>query len=151
MRHCGARCCRYLTVSVPTPVAESDWDEVRWWLAHEGVWVTKDQDGWLLTVEMRCRHLQGDGACGIYAARMSLCAEHDVTDCEFAEPLANEVELRTEDDLAVYLERRRLKRGRRVAESIRRAQALRRTSADAASAPAGAAALVQLQPLRERR
>jgi hypothetical protein len=147
MQHCGAKCCRYLTVSIPTPTAETDWDEIRWWLAHEEVWVTKDDEGWLLTVEMRCRHLEANGACGIYESRMNLCAKHDAADCEFAVPLANEVELRNESDLADYLERRRLKRGRRVAESIRKAEALSKRSALRPAAPA----FVQIQPLPETR
>jgi hypothetical protein len=146
MKHCGARCCRYLTVAIPTPTAESDWDEIRWWLAHGGVTVSKDDDGWLLTVETSCRHLEPNGACGIYPARMTLCADHDVVDCEFAVRLANEVELRSEVELADHLERRRLKRGRRVAESIRRAEALRRSGGRDA-----APRLVQVQPLPERR
>ena len=41
---CGGRCCRYITVEVPPPRARRDWDEMRWWLAHEGVMVSKDED-----------------------------------------------------------------------------------------------------------
>jgi Fe-S-cluster containining protein len=142
-RHCGAKCCRYVTVAIASPRGEADWDEVRWWLAHEGIRVGQDSEGWAIEFLTRCRNLEEDGACGIYESRMTICAEHDATDCEFAEKVEYEVLLESETDLADYLERRRLVRGRRVAESIRRAAALRRKRA---ASPAGRG-LVQVKPL----
>jgi hypothetical protein len=141
-RHCGARCCRYVTVSIPTPVAEDDWDEMRWWLAHEGVTVSKESDGWMVVFETRCRNLGEAGECRAYRDRMRMCSEHDVTDCEFALDVESEVELKSESDLADYLERRRLVRGRKVARAIRRAERARRKAAAAAPSP-----LVQITPL----
>lgn len=121
---CGARCCRYITVSVDAPRARNDWDEFRWWLAHEGVMVTKDEDGWMLHVQIRCRHLGADNECGIYDHRMVACAEYDAESCEFTDDVPYDVQLQTEVDLADYLESRGLKRGAEVAASIREAQAL---------------------------
>jgi hypothetical protein len=138
-KHCGARCCRYVTVAIATPLSEADWDEMRWWLAHQGVRVTKDDEGWMVEFETRCRHLRPDASCGAYENRMQLCEQHDATDCEFAEALDLEVLLESEEDLATYLERRRLKRGRAVARAIRREAAQRRREP-----PSG---LVQIAPL----
>ena len=135
-QHCGGACCRYITVAVPAPRGENDWDEVRWWLAHEGMMVTKDEDGWMLHVESRCRHLQPDNRCGIYEHRMTTCEEYDPQACDYPGPVEYTVTLRTEADLADYLEHRGLKRGARVAASIRAA-------ADARSVPQ----LVALAPL----
>jgi Fe-S-cluster containining protein len=122
-RHCGARCCRYISVGIPTPTAERDWDEIRWWLAHVGTVVTKEEDGWTLYFETRCRHLRADGACEVYEERMKVCREYDATDCEFTAKYEYEVELTSEADLADYLERKGHRRGARVAAAIRRAQA----------------------------
>jgi hypothetical protein len=138
-KHCGARCCRYVTVAIATPLGEADWDEVRWWLAHENVRVGKDDEGWGLEFMTRCRNLAPTGACGIYESRMDLCAQHDAEDCEFVDDPEYEVLLESEEDLADYLERRRLRRGRRVAASIRKAARLRGSR--------GAGGLVQIQPL----
>ncbi|MHC5009629.1 MAG: hypothetical protein ACYTG6_01625 [Planctomycetota bacterium] len=118
---CGARCCRYITVGIATPRAENDWDEIRWWLAHEGSMVTKDEDGWMLHVQTPCRHLQSDHACAIYPRHMITCKEYDPENCEFTGDVPYEVQLHREADLADYLERRGLKRGARVAQAIREA------------------------------
>ena len=119
---CGARCCRYITVTVPAPRGRNDWDEVRWWLAHGGMMVTKDEDGWMLHVESRCRHLAEDNSCLIYEDRMIACAEYDAENCEFTGDVPYDVCLRTESDLADYLERRKLKWGAAVAKAIRAAE-----------------------------
>ena len=118
---CGARCCRYITVEIPAPRSHDDWDEMRWWLAHEGVLVSKNEDGWLLHVETRCANLRPDNACRIHPHHMDTCKDHDAAVCEFTGPLDQEFELHHERDLARYLERRGLKRGRAVARAIRRA------------------------------
>lgn len=143
-RHCEARCCRYITVMVPAPRSEVDWDEVRWWLAHEGVIVTHDAEGWMLCVMVRCKNLRADNACGIYPDHMLACKEYDATDCEYTGDVPFDVKLQCEDDLADYLERKRLKRGRAVAASIR-ASARRRASQPIAR-PGGLVALAPLTP-----
>jgi hypothetical protein len=125
IRDCGARCCRYITVPVATPTSHDDWDEIRWWLAHEGVSISKDEDGWTLLVETRCENLREDNACRIYPHHMETCKEYDAESCEFTGPLDQDFELRSEGDLADYLERRRLKRGRKVLAAIRAAEAQR--------------------------
>jgi len=144
-RHCEARCCRYITVMVPPPRSEPDWDEVRWWLAHEGVIVTHDADGWMLSVMVRCQNLGADNACGIYPDHMLACKEYDPTDCEFTGEVPFDVKLECEEDLADYLERKRLVRGRGVAASIR--SAARRRAQSQVKRPAAPSGLVTLAPL----
>lgn len=117
---CGARCCRYVTTGIQKPRAAVDWDEIRWWLAHEGTMVTKDEDGWMLHVETRCRHLLEDNRCGIYETRMMACEAHEADACEFTGELDYKVCLRSETELADYLERKKLKRGAKVAKRIRK-------------------------------
>jgi hypothetical protein len=142
-KHCGARCCRYITVTFPAPKSEPDWDEVRWWLAHEGVMVTHDDDGWMLHMATRCKNLRADNACGVYPDHMLACQEYDPGDCEYTGEVPFDVKLENEDDLATYLERRRLKRGRAVALSIRKASERRKATVRAGG-------LVALTPLAPR-
>ena len=120
-QECGGRCCRYITVEVASPRSHDDWDEMRWWLAHEGVIVSKDEDGWQLHIESRCSNLRADNACAIYPHHMDTCEDYDASNCEFTGPLDQEFELRSEADLEAYLRRRKLVRGRRVARAIRAA------------------------------
>lgn len=137
-KQCGGRCCRYLTVQVSAPRGHSDWDEVRWWLAHEGVMVTKDEDGWMLHVSTRCQNLQPNNLCGIYGSRMTTCSEYEAENCEFTGDVPYAVELHSVGDLADYLEKRKLKRGAAVAQSIR----------EAARVGSTAPRLAQILPLR---
>ena len=122
-KDCGARCCRYLTVAVPAPRTRNDWDELRWWLAHAGTMVTRDEDGWMLHVETRCGHLADDNTCRVYDHRMIACEEYDAASCEFTDDVAYDVCLKTELDLADHLEARGLKRAAPVAAGIRAAHA----------------------------
>ena len=145
---CGGKCCRYVTVGVPAPRSEADWDEVRWWLAHQGVMVTQDPEGWMLHVETRCGHLRPDNACQVYPDRMFACEEHDPTDCEYTGEVPFDVLLKTELDLAKHLERRRLRRGRTVAAAIRRAaRSLAEAARDPRTPPPAPPGLVALQGL----
>jgi hypothetical protein len=141
IRDCRGRCCRYITVPIDTPTCHDDWDEMRWWLAHGGVTVSKDEDGWMLQVETRCKNLRPDNACAIYPHHMETCKEYEAESCEFTGPIDQEFELTSELDLARYLERRKLKRGAKVARSIRAAQRQRPKNARRG--------LVQLQGLGE--
>jgi len=143
--HCGARCCKYITVTIPAPKSVDDWDEVRWWLAHQEVMVTHDDDGWLLHVQTRCQNLKADNACAVYPDHMLCCQAYDPNDCEYTGEVPFDVKLLTQEDLADYLERRRLKRGRVVAQAIRRAA--RRLAATAAAPPPRLVPLVGLAPL----
>ncbi|MFV1958966.1 MAG: hypothetical protein ACC662_06090 [Planctomycetota bacterium] len=126
---CRGRCCRYVTVSIDPPRGHCDWDEIRWWLAHGRTLVTKDEDGWMLHVETRCRHLTSDNQCSNYDHRMTTCSAYEADDCEFTGDVPYDVRLRSEEDLADHLERRGLKRGAAVARAVRAASSARKTRA----------------------
>ena len=57
---------------------------------------------------------------------MDTCQDYDAESCEFTGPLDEDVQLRSELDLARYLERRKLKRGAAVARAIRRGERARK-------------------------
>lgn len=134
-QHCGARCCRYISVPVATPRARADWDRLRWWLAHEGTVVTRDTEGWMLFVATRCGHLGSDNLCTAYPHHMDTCKEYDAATCEYTGPLDYDLELESPADLADYLEQRGLVRGRPIAQAIRRAARGRSGAQPAASQP----------------
>jgi len=136
---CGGRCCRYITVSFSTPRAQMDWDEMRWWLAHEGVMLSKDEDGWLLHIQTPCGNLRADSACGVYPHHMGTCKDYDGAECEFTGPLDYDLVFKSEMDLAHYIERRKLKRAAPIAKDIRAARR--------AGARNAAKGLVQLEGL----
>lgn len=144
---CGATCCRYITVGLPAPRARADWDEMRWWLAHEGVMLSKDEEGWLLHVQTRCKNLRANNRCGVYPHHMETCKTYDAAECEFTGPLDYDLVLRNELDLAGHIEARKLKRAAPIAHDIRMAHKQAKRTAD----PQTGSALVELQGLPSTR
>lgn len=89
----GSICCTYITQKIPGPRSRHDFDELLWQLSHENVQAYKNEDGWFLLVNNRCRHLQTDGRCGIYATRPQVCRDHTNDHCEFDAPAEDGFEL----------------------------------------------------------
>jgi hypothetical protein len=89
----GSICCTYITQKIPGPRSRRDFDELLWQLSHEHVQAYKNEDGWFLLVNNRCRHLQNDGRCGIYATRPQVCRDHTNDYCEFDAPAEDGFEL----------------------------------------------------------
>jgi len=108
-RHCpGTRCCTYVTQKIPGPRSYADFDHLRWQVAHAGVECYRDESGWYLMFLTPCRHLQGDGRCGIYSVRPRICREYDNDYCEFDAPAEAGflVHFRTDRDVDAYCRRR---------------------------------------------
>ena len=89
----GAKCCTYFTERLETPRSMHDFDHLLWQISHRDVRIYKDEDGWYLLVETPCLHLQGDGRCGIYATRPTVCREHSNDYCEYDAPAEEGFEL----------------------------------------------------------
>jgi Fe-S-cluster containining protein len=81
---CGGRCCLYYTVRLNEPEDADDFDEMRWFLTHEGNYIYVDDDEWHLNVISRCRFLDADARCTIYDHRPEVCRSFGQKDeCEF--------------------------------------------------------------------
>ena len=100
---CGGRCCKYYTVLIDEPEDADDYDELRWFLAHEHCYIYVDEEQWHINVESRCRFLGDDGRCGIYEHRPDVCRDfgHD-EECEFTGEYDFEHTFRTLRDLEEY-------------------------------------------------
>lgn len=82
----GTRCCQYITQQIDTPRSKSDFDHLLWQLAHEGVELYQDGDGWYLMFFSACSKLLPDGRCGIYEQRPQICRDYSNDFCEFDQP-----------------------------------------------------------------
>lgn len=102
---CGGQCCRYITVQIPRPRNKADIDEVRWFLAHEGVSVYIEDGQWHVQAFNRCRYLTADYRCAIYENRFDVCREHDPTECESSDGAPDAVEFHTTAEFDAYLSR----------------------------------------------
>lgn len=73
---CGGHCCSFFLI----PVADTDPDNLRWLIGHEGVSLDTsetDKDNVFLRMENRCSSLGSDGLCKDYENRPSVCKDYD--------------------------------------------------------------------------
>jgi hypothetical protein len=69
-------------LQIDTPRSRSDFEQLRWYIAHEKVSIFKEKRKWFLEVGNGCRFLTGDHECSIYEKRPDVCREHDTETCE---------------------------------------------------------------------
>ncbi len=89
----NSKCCTYVTQQIDQPRSKYDFEILLWQVSHEGVGAYKDDDGWFVMFESRCRHLLGDGRCGIYDDRPTICRSHNNDYCEYDAPAEDGFEL----------------------------------------------------------
>ena len=82
--HCTGHCCRYLAVPLDKPQTARDFDDMRWYLMHEGTTIFVEDGDWYLQFATTCRHLTLDSVCGIYQTRPKICREYKAGDCDYA-------------------------------------------------------------------
>ncbi len=80
---CAGLCCRYIALPIETPEDRSDFDDIRWYLAHEGISVFVEDDDWYINIANRCRFLDRDNRCGIYETRPKICRRYTEDSCDF--------------------------------------------------------------------
>ncbi len=105
---CSAQCCSYITQQVDTPTTMHEFDVLLWQIAHKGIHIFKDGNGWYLLSMTRCTHLQSDNRCGIYETRPMICREHSTGGCEFDVPINEGCEryFQSYDEFDVYCRNR---------------------------------------------
>ena len=79
---CVSKCCRYLALEVDAPKSKSDFDNIRWFLAHRGISVFVDKKKWYMEVKNKCKYLAKNNMCNIYDKRPDICKKHSNHECE---------------------------------------------------------------------
>jgi uncharacterized protein len=83
---CAGLCCKYFALPIDEPETREDFDDIRWYLCHEGISIFVEDGDWYISVKNKCRHLAGkEHRCGIYAKRPSICRKYKRSDCDFVE------------------------------------------------------------------
>ena len=80
---CSALCCRYFVLEIDKPETRRQFDDVRWYLVHEGTFVFIEKKKWYLGVYARCKHLLADNRCGIYEKRPKICRAYSTENCDY--------------------------------------------------------------------
>jgi Fe-S-cluster containining protein len=77
-----ALCCTYVAVEIDGPSSVRAATDILWYLYHGGVSIYVDDDGWMVQIDTRCRHLGDDNKCGVYETRPIMCRSYDEKSCE---------------------------------------------------------------------
>ncbi len=110
---CKARCCRYITISLPAPRQKADFDEISWFLAHENISVYVEGRRWHVEVRNRCKYLTRQNRCRIYNNRPDVCREYDIESCEYPDRPAHTLHFDTRDEFDAWWARKRARERRR--------------------------------------
>lgn len=80
---CQAKCCTYFCFQIDTPESFDAFEDIRWYLCHEGVTVHIDEeDDWYIQIANRCNMLGSDHRCKIYDDRPLICRHYSDDNCE---------------------------------------------------------------------
>ena len=79
---CGARCCRYFCFEIDEPDDFDEFENIRWFLCHEGVSIHIDDGDWFISLNNRCKMLDDENRCTMYHDRPMICREYDPADCD---------------------------------------------------------------------
>ncbi len=81
--HCTAQCCRYIALPIDKPDCREDFENIRWYLAHQDVVIFVDKGEWYISFATRCRYLQDDHRCGAYETRPKICRQYTTANCDY--------------------------------------------------------------------
>lgn len=81
--NCAGLCCRYVALPIDKPTSRSDYDDIRWYLAHEGFSIFVEDDEWYVNIASRCKYLSDDNLCAIYLKRPKICRQYKDNNCDY--------------------------------------------------------------------
>jgi Fe-S-cluster containining protein len=102
--HCTGKCCKYIALPIETPTSWKEFDDIRWYLAHEDISIFVEEKTWYLMVHKRCRHLELDNRCGIYETRPRICREYSTNSCEYEDEYTYDKIFETDQQIYEYAE-----------------------------------------------
>lgn len=132
---CGARCCQYFCFEIDEPDDVDEFEDVRWYLCHEGISVHVDKGDWFISILNHCKMLDENNQCTAYDDRPLICRKYDLDNCD--QTMGDydyEEEFTTPEELEDYARR---KLGRKFDKTRDRKRA---KMADKAKAPANKSA-----------
>lgn len=75
-------CCRHVAVEIDAPESDKEFDQIKWFLLHEDIWIFIDNDdSWNMQVNRPCVKLK-DKTCSIYKSRPGICRDYSAKSCE---------------------------------------------------------------------
>jgi len=102
---CKGMCCRYISIAIEAPKTRRDYEDLRWYICHEGVGVFLEKGKWYVLVKNVCRHLDPKtNLCMTYSTRPDICREFPPVECDFrSEEYGHDLHFRDDKELAEYI------------------------------------------------
>ncbi|HUU83987.1 MAG TPA: YkgJ family cysteine cluster protein [Phycisphaerae bacterium] len=82
--HCTGHCCRYVALPLEKPQTARDFDDIRWYLMHQGMTIFVEEGDWYIQFATTCKNLNPDNLCRIYETRPRICREYKSGECDYA-------------------------------------------------------------------
>ncbi len=80
---CAGLCCRYIALPIETPDCDADFENIRWYLAHEGISIFVESGDWYINMSTRCKYLRKDNMCDVYEKRPTICRSYKDDNCDY--------------------------------------------------------------------
>ena len=102
--NCDAKCCKYVTLDIDSPEALDDFENIKWYAAHENVEVYVDFEGvWNVRFITRCEKLDKNNKCVCYDKRPEVCKEFSVAECSMNDENGDLLVLKSLEDVEEYI------------------------------------------------
>ncbi len=101
-----AKCCRQISVEIDKPTEEDDFEDLLWFVAHQGVTIFVDEGDWYVSVQTSCSHLEASGLCGIYEDRPQICRDYSSESCDRDEDTEYDLNFDNHEEMLAYVRMR---------------------------------------------
>ena len=103
---CGAKCCKYFCFEIDEPDSFEEFEDIRWYLCHEGVSVHIDEGDWYISIANRCKMLGPDNTCMGYDTRPNICRKYTPDRCDHSgDDYDYDEHFKTPEELEAYARR----------------------------------------------
>ena len=102
---CDGKCCKYVITEIDCPEGLEDFEDIKWYVCHENVYVYVEEDGtWNLEFITPCKFLGEKNKCLIYDKRPRICREFSQDECPFHNTYKELFRFEKPEDVEKYVE-----------------------------------------------
>jgi Fe-S-cluster containining protein len=102
---CSAICCQYVAIEIDKPTTRGDFEDIRWYIAHQDIWVFVEGEEWYVCIERPCKFLSKNNKCTMYENRPRICRKYNTVNCERnGSGMPYDVKFSTPEEIQKYAE-----------------------------------------------
>lgn len=109
---CDGACCKYVAMEIDCPEDLNDFENIKWYVAHENIRVfVEEDDSWNIEFITPCKYLSDKNKCIIHEdsvkkskiSRPKICKDFDVDSCPFHNDYLEKYEFNSVEDIEKYI------------------------------------------------